>query len=135
LAAQNWIRNITIGVSQEAQVRVSSALDYIVSSKGQYLSYVRDDMSGRWDALLAMESAQPQPHRFSIASVPGSYFIWFVCNFPQDAPCDQLLQQYGIVGVPGTPFGMNDSFTRLDFCIYDYLSALTLSYLSKIFPT
>ncbi|KAL8532694.1 hypothetical protein ACS0TY_009054 [Phlomoides rotata] len=116
----------TIGVSQEAQLRAASLLEFISTSchkpkLDNFFEYSELLMAERWNKL---KNALAKNELLHIPELPQHYcnfakkfvethpaFAWLKCNDGID--CEKMLKEYKVLGRGGSSFGRGPEYVRL----------------------
>eukprot|EP00055_Hartaetosiga_balthica_P013402 m.68710 g.68710 ORF g.68710 m.68710 type:complete len:458 (-) comp8254_c0_seq1:3852-5225(-) len=74
-------------------------LNYIHSNESTFFEYSKSVLEERWKELQGFFEKQSKPQRFSLESVPNTWFAWVNClSLAKGESCQQVFQDAGIVG-------------------------------------
>lgn len=128
-----YITATTFGYSPDLQQKFSLIFQHVVATEGQAFQFVKQTLKGRYERLMEILDAQPEPKRFSLESKVGGFYLWLKCNWPEDQDaCLAVFQHAGVNGRPGSVYGYSDDHVRFNFMLhqseadvlFDYVQAL-----------
>eukprot|EP01006_Ploeotia_vitrea_P026147 TRINITY_DN59114_c0_g1_i2.p2 TRINITY_DN59114_c0_g1~~TRINITY_DN59114_c0_g1_i2.p2 ORF type:complete len:410 (-),score=192.70 TRINITY_DN59114_c0_g1_i2:2016-3245(-) len=121
-------------VSIDAQNRALHLLRHINNNRDEFFSFVSTRMQKRWKQLTDWAATGDNASRFSIQSVPGTFYAWIECKFATaKATCFDFFLTNGIRTEPGASFGVpGGKFVRIELVQYDVDFDLLVKKLSAI---
>jgi hypothetical protein len=119
---QTFIEMTSVGISVDDQYRALTTIQNVVSSLGtnyDFFESIKASMASRWSKLLAVLSHAQA--RFSIDSVPGSFYAYVQClDAIEAADCAAVFSAALIEGESGLAFDpAGQNFVRLELVMHD----------------
>eukprot|EP00884_Botryococcus_braunii_P004197 jgi/Botrbrau1/13779/Bobra.0056s0031.1 len=116
----------TTNFAFDSQYRAAVMLEHVLATNGSIIEFARQHMASRWQrireafeystrfAVLAPEEAgRPMPGNDNMAVSPP--YLWLQClDSERDHDCYEALKAGGVLGRPGSAFGMEPSYVRVE---------------------
>lgn len=132
----SFIRAIQVHISIDTQLRAYRVFNYLLadaptgvakSSGGAsggvknadlFFSWVHDKLAERWVTVEGIFNASTSG-KFVQQATPGGFYAWINCLDTSKLSCEKQFEVEGIAPTPGSNFGGDDSYVRMELVTAD----------------